>query len=147
MRRAISILLISVSVLLLLIFAVFPHHHHGGMPCLTIKTCENTKACCNDQPPHNHSSCKDCKSGTCIIEDIQVVVRHDNQTQYTSLLHDECNIGHTHYFPIYFIVADLLNFDAEAALPPKDRDRRHCLYTSADIYLPQGLRAPPSELV
>lgn len=147
MKRIISIPFILISVVLLLVFAVFPHHHHGGMPCLTMEVCEDAKSCCETHHHHDHGGCSGHEEGSCIIEDAVVVAHLHNELQYKALQSDDCGLDSAHYIPICFIVADLLNFADDALLPPEYPDGRQGDYTSADVSSPQGLRAPPFGLV
>ena len=112
-----------------------------------MEVCEDAKACCDDHPHHEGGGCAGHEDGSCIIEDVPVLAHLNNELQYKVLQSSDCGQDIIPYYTVCFIVADLLNFDADPLLSPGYPDGRQGDYTSADVSAPQGLRAPPFGLV
>lgn len=128
------------AVLALLVLSVLPHHHHGALPCIEIKSCDLDDDCCGG---HNHHSEKENENGqSCMIKD-GFTISMTSQSKYRAdSSGDICN-NHAFYVPLYFIVADLLNFRQDDISRHRDPGDLPIHYKSADVSPLRGLRAPP----
>jgi hypothetical protein len=145
MKRKISILSIAVSVLVLLVFAILPHHHHEEMACLIMEFCEQDDAV-NDEHTHHNEAPEEGHNGSCISESEYIVSNFNDETKCKVSSCKDYNHNHILFFPVYFLVADLLNFDIGKSCPKTEYGEYISFYKSAEATQFHGLRAPPAIL-
>lgn len=145
MKRKISILSIAVSVLVLLVFAILPHHHHEEMACLIMEFCEQDDAV-NDEHTHHNEAPEEGHNGSCISESEYIVSNFNDETKCKVSSCKGYNHNHILFFPVYFLVADLLNFDIGKSCPKTEYGEYISFYKSAEATQFHGLRAPPAIL-
>ena len=120
--------------IIMLAFAVLPHHHHSELICFTPAQCtESTETATSHDHDSNlpHEGC----------------VRHLFQTQVTRSLSlsDDCPDGHCHHFTAPLILTslifELLSLDAGNYILPDTayREKLHAILRTNDL----AGRAPP----
>lgn len=142
MKHLISISFITVSVFTLLIFIIVPHHHHTGSACFVMELCEQDNTI-NDEHTHHHND--DAKE-SCIVESEFVISHFNDETKYKVSSGKDYNFNHIYPFPVYFFVADFLNFGIDGSLNEINYDECTSIYKSAEVNQFHGLRAPPATL-
>ena len=142
MRRIISILFIAVSVIFLLAFVILPHHHHGGAICIIMEVCEQDNKV-NDEHTHHSDMPNDEHNESCIVETEYVAPFSKNEIKCKILSCKNHHHNHLYLFPVYFLVADLLNFGTGNAFFQTAYGEHISLYESAEAVWVNGLRAPP----
>lgn len=135
LKKLTAILFISLASMIMLAFAVMPHHHHGEYICFEAAHCESEYPA---EKTSNKTNSTDANHG-CVRNLFQTQI---SRTQ--SLVHS-CDDGHCHHFiQTLFILSDRLNFlslEAENKnyLPGFYREKLHPAYL---IFKLSG-RAPP----
>ena len=138
MKKKFSISLISLAALMMLALNIVPHHHHDGAVCVITERCEEDNTI-NDE--HTGHSDRDMDHGkSCVIESDFVITQTDEtRCKVSSCGHPD----HVHFFPILYIVADVLLSPAETISSKPEYGEYISFYTSAETSRFHGLRAPP----
>ena len=128
MRRIISILFIALSVFVLLILAVIPHHHHEGAVCFAMELNRQDGDGAADDPHTPHDDTPDGDHGeSCIAESVFTAANPN------------CEIK--------AVAASRQHLLRLTNLPTDDTDVEYgeylLFYTSAPAPRVHGLRAPP----
>jgi hypothetical protein len=146
MKRAFSILFITISTIVLLAFTIIPHHHHKGQVCFVMEFCEHDGVI-NVEHAHHHDIPEEHNTESCVIESGLTVLYFENNTKCCISSHyDYCN-DHIHLSPILFLIADLNNFDIDDPFAKiYYGDYIPLFYNSAEANHFHGLRAPPAIL-
>jgi hypothetical protein len=136
-KQKISISLIAVPVIFLLTLMILPHHHHNGQACLGMEVCAPDRQV-NDEHTHHTDTPDEGHGGTCIAETV-FTAPSSNKTSFlkTDYLHPNCS------FPVYFLVADVLNFETGNSFFKPAYGEHISFYKSAAVAQCNGLRAPP----
>jgi hypothetical protein len=127
LKRFVSIVFTAIATLVLFVFAVVPHHHHGGMPCFVMERCEQ-----GDVNHHDH----------CIMETGYVLSLTGNEVKCKVSSCDDTH-SHIHFFPILCTPADLLVPDTEPPVIKHAYGEYLFFCKPIDASLNNGLRAPP----
>ncbi len=141
MKKFISIAFISLSSLVLLALAIVPHHHHKGLACMIMEICDEDNNINDEHTSHNNIPFDSNQSETCVADSEYTTPQsnRENQCKVTS-----CTDNHIiHLFPLFYLVADNLVFDADAIGSFADYGEYIVFYTSAEANHFNGLRAPP----
>ncbi len=145
MKRKISILSVAISVLVLLVFAILPHHHHEDWACVIMELCEQDNPV-NDEHTHHNEASEEGHNGSCISESEYIVNNFNDETKCKVFSCKDDNHSHILFFPIYFLVADSLNFDIGKSCPKTEYGEYISFYKSAEATQFHSLRAPPAIL-
>lgn len=133
MRKKLKVILpLYLAGMIMLAFAVLPHHHHSELICFTPTHCTETGA-------ENHQHDSNLPHESC--------VRQLFQTQVTRnlSLSDECPDGHCHHFIVPLALSSLiferLSLDAGNYILPDTayREKLHAILRTNDL----AGRAPP----
>lgn len=142
MKRIISIICIAISTLVLLVFAILPHHHHGEETCIVMEYCEQDDAINDEHTCHNNET-NEQHGGSCAVE-LKFTVPHFNDEAKCKISScKEYNHNHIYFSPVYFLVADFFRVDIGDSATGTDCVERISFYESADAGQSHGLRAPP----
>ncbi|MFV0553641.1 MAG: DUF6769 family protein [Mangrovibacterium sp.] len=140
MKRKISISFMALSVLVLLTINIMPHHHHEDVACFVVEHCEHD--CSHEGHNHHHNDSDDCSSETCVAQSEYIPSSLNKEIKCPVSDCNDC-AHHDHSLPsiVYFLVADLFNFDQEQA--PNEYGEHISFYKSVEHVSALGLRAPP----
>lgn len=134
-----AILPLYLACMVMLAFAVLPHHHHSEYICFTTLHCEATPEA-DGHPSHDHGP----------FAGEEGCVKHLFQTEITrnlSLDHTNSCQGHCHHFSIsLFTLADLFSFKADEDAPLPDiayHEKLHGVLYAAT----RAGRAPPADSI
>lgn len=141
MKRKCSISVIAVSIILFLILAVVPHHHHRGIACIVIELCEQDNAVNDEHTHHSDTDGEEAHDENCIAESKFTIPSSVDETKYKhSTDHND-----TSSFPL-FLAGYLFNYCLESSFIESDYGKHILNYLSAEISQSHGLRAPPTIL-
>lgn len=145
MKRIISITSIAISVFVLLMFAILPHHHHEGAACIMMEFCEwdNTV---NDEHTHHSEVPNEGHNESCIFESKYIVSNFNNEIKCKASSCKDYNHNHIQLFSVYFLAEDLLNFDTGNFCLSTEYGESISFYKLAEANQFHGLRAPPAIL-
>lgn len=59
MKRTANIAILSLSVLIILIMPLVPHHHHGGVECMVMERCVSDNTYNDEHTAHHNGGSKD----------------------------------------------------------------------------------------
>ncbi len=141
MKRIIAIGFISLATMVIMVHAIVPHHHHGGMPVpLSSEVCKTKHEC------HGHGDCHDADDGhshdhsseDCLIHDLYFRLENEKQIKYLNV----ADFSQVLHFIIVF--CEDLTFKAleYGNLPFRGipySESYHTVYITHSL----GLRAPP----
>lgn len=132
-KKIAAILPLYLAGIIMLAFAVLPHHHHNEYICFSNTHCAPVEEASHqhDEPAPAHEGC----------------VKHLFQTQVTRnlSLHDNCAEGHCHHFIVPLILSsvifELLSLEAGNNILPGTsyREKLHSILRTTDL----AGRAPP----
>ena len=142
MKQKISISFIAVSVIFLLALIILPHHHHEGLACIVMEVCEQDNKV-NDEHTHHSDTPDEEHNETCIAETEYIVPLFKGESKCKISSCKNYNHNHIYLFPVYFLVADLLNFDTGNFFFKTEYGEHISFYKSAEAVQFNGLRAPP----
>ncbi|MGV8139175.1 MAG: DUF6769 family protein [Mangrovibacterium sp.] len=139
MKKKFHISLIALAALMMLVLKIVPHHHHNGAACMIMERCEKDNSVDDEHTGHSKNDMNHGK--TCIIEADYISPQIDNGTKCKV---SSCgNPGHIHFFPILYLVSDLLLYPGETISPKSEYGEYISFYISAEASQFHGLRAPP----
>ncbi|MDR0394051.1 MAG: hypothetical protein LBH77_02720 [Tannerella sp.] len=141
MKQKVSISFIAVSVIFLLALMILPHHHHDGQACIVMEVCEQDRKV-NDEHTHHTDIPDEGHAGTCIGETVFITPSFKTEAKYKTSFFKDDYLNPNYLFPVYFLVADLLNFEAGNSLF-KPYGEPVSFYKSVEVAQCNGLRAPP----
>ncbi|MEG0796289.1 MAG: DUF6769 family protein [Odoribacter sp.] len=140
LKRIAAISILSFASIVMLAFAVFPHHHHQEYICFSTSHCEGEAGSGHhshdDQPASGDTGC----------------VKHLFQTEISRIqsIEHSCAEGHCHHYTLYlFPTTDIFEFLSNSvdckntSLHPFYRERLH----SASYFSDLSGRAPPAETI
>lgn len=135
-KKRTALLPLYVAGLIMLAFAVLPHHHHNEFICFTVSHCSETPV--TEQNQHHHDP----------FSTNEGCVKQLFQTQVTRNLSidDNCPSGHCHHFitPMFMSMAifDILSIQASNDKFPDTfyREKLHSILYTTNL----AGRAPPS---
>jgi hypothetical protein len=124
----------------MLALTILPHHHHDGRICIVMDVCEQDHAI-NDEHTHHNDIPDEEHPDTCIAETEYIAPPFKDEAKCKIF---SCkNYNHIYLFPIYFLVADLLNFDTGNSFFKIEYGEHISFDKSAEATRLNGLRAPP----
>ncbi|MCL3850969.1 MULTISPECIES: DUF6769 family protein [Bacteroidales] len=139
MKNKCSISAIVLSTILFLVFAVIPHHHHGGKACIVIELCELDNAINDEHTHHSDTDSEQNHDETCIAKSKFIIPTSVDETK----LKVSDNQNDTVLFPIFFLVGNLFNYSLDSSFIESDYGEYILSYKSAAANQFHGLRAPP----
>lgn len=136
LKKYTAVILLSFASMVLLAFAVFPHHHHQDYICFNDIHCEQESP--ETQSSHGHDPCRN--SGDCVKYLFQTHISRSQTLAHT------CAEGHCHHFILSpFLPSDLLavlSLEAEIKIIPLFAYYKEKLHSSRLVFDLAG-RAPP----
>lgn len=139
MKRKISILVVAVSVLIILVSAIMPHHHHRDLACIVMEFCQQDSAV-NDVHTNHHADDGTEHGRACVAETDYYAFNTACRVKYN------CD-NHIHFFPfLYLNFADILTHHAENTFAKSEYGKYISFYTFGEAAQFHGLRAPPAIL-
>jgi hypothetical protein len=141
-KRKISILFIAASAIFLLLLMILPHHHHEGLACIVMEVCEQDNKVNDEHTYHNDMPGEE-HTETCIAETEYIASSFKDEVIYRTSSCKDYNHNHIYLLPVYFLVADLLNFDTGNSFFKAEYGKHISFYKSAEAIQFNGLRAPP----
>lgn len=136
LKKKIAILPLFVTCMFMLVFAIFPHHHHHEFICFNKVHCEQAES--ESHKSHQHFPCSE--EDECIAGLFQAEVQKSLSLNHS----DICADGHCHHFTIasYLMseLSDLLQIEQQKHSFPDVRDEILC---SAVFAADKAGRAPP----
>ena len=136
LKKYTAITFLSFASMILLAFAVFPHHHHQEYICFNDIHCEQE----SPEAHHSHEDGPFSNSGGCVKHLFQT---HISRSQ--TLVHS-CEEGHCHHFILTpFLPSDLLailSLKAESKIFPLFSYYKEKLHHNSFVFDFSG-RAPP----
>ncbi len=139
MKRNCSISVIALSILLFLLFATIPHHHHGRIACVIIELCEEDNTINDEHTHHSETDSKKNHDESCIAESEFTIPSSIDEIK--SKLSP--NHNNTTLFPVLFLAGDLINHVLAESGIKSDYEEHILTYKSIDASQSHGLRAPP----
>lgn len=135
-KRLTALLPLYIAGIVMLAFAVIPHHHHNELICFTVSHCGET----SDTEHHHHDP----------FAANEGCAKHLFQTQVTRSLSidDDCPSGHCHHFitPM-FLATGIFNIRSIQAGNDKFPDTSYREKLHSILYTSHlGGRAPPSQI-
>ncbi|MDR1666504.1 MAG: hypothetical protein LBS03_02255 [Bacteroidales bacterium] len=143
MKRKISISAIAFVSLLVQVLVALPHHHHEGVFCMIMEHCERDSAINDEHTQHNDDSEASSHEKSCITEADYIAPEIPKETKCKISCND---LDHTHFFPVLFFLADLLNYSIDDFGAKPEYGEYISFYKSATTSRFHGLRAPPAFL-
>jgi hypothetical protein len=144
-KQKISISFIAVSVIFLLALRVLPHHHHSGQVCFVMETGEQDHTV-NDEHTHHNGIPDEGHGKTCVAETEYIAPSFKDEIKCKISSCKNYDHNHIYLFPVFFLVADLLNFDTGNSFFKTAYGEHISFYKSAKAIQFNGLRAPPITL-
>lgn len=137
LKRKYSISGIAVSIVLFLILAVVPHHHHRGIACIVIELCEQDNEINDEHTHHSDTSSEKSHDENCIAESKFTIPLSIDETKYKPSV----GYNNTFLFPILFLLGNLYN---PYLISIKSDYGEYILnYKATEVSRSYGLRAPP----
>lgn len=143
MKRIISITFVTISIFVLLVFAILPHHHHKEKICEMLGACKQYSAVNYEHTDHKKIPKK--RHNTYCISELRFVVPNfNNKIKSGALLceYDYCN--DIYIFDISFLTSDFFNFNTGNLCLNREQKEYICFYKHLDLAQFYGLRAPPA---
>jgi len=140
-KRIISISFIALASFILLILAIVPHHHHEGLACIVMEMCEQDNQVNDEHTDHRELPDNSEHNQSCIGESQYIAPQTTNEIKckvFSCQNHD-----FTHLFPILFLAADFLIYNAGISISDFKYGEYILFYKSAEANQFHGLRAPP----
>lgn len=132
-KKLTAILPLYLAGMIMLAFAVFPHHHHDRFICFNTTVCHSAE----NSEHHTHGN----SSGESCVKHLFQIKMNRNLS-----LHDSCHEGHCQHFVLPFLLsAEIfrllsLNHTEEGKSVPVYRETLH----PVDYISPSTGRAPPT---
>jgi hypothetical protein len=139
LKRKVSISFITTAVVMLLFLAVVPHHHHERVACIVMERCEQDHAI-NDEHTSHHAD-GNMQHELCFTETGYIVPQVNNEIKCKVSFCGHHN--HIHLFPVLYLFADFLIYNAAYSSPKPDHGEYVSFYKSAEPSQFHGVRAPP----
>lgn len=127
MKKSDSIFFVVLATLILFTLSIFPHHHHEGIPCISLESCERHHEDTDQEHDHEPTESRASHRGPCCSVDI---IKQHNAPK----------------IPVdgSFLVAVPLNEPPQTTFSSLKKEQTlSFLYFSADVSHLNGLRAPP----
>ena len=141
MKRTISILFVSLSILMLLMHTVVPHHHHDGYVCFAIIECDEHNHE-NDEHTKHQGLPDDCEHTLSCFANSEYI-DPQNAGDIKRKVSSFQNHDIKHLFPILFLASDFLVYDTVITLSDFKYADSLLFYKYAGTNRFHGLRAPP----
>lgn len=140
MKKYISISFVALSSLVLILLALVPHHHHQGLVCVVMEICEQDNQVNDQHTSHGELPDDNAHEQMCIADSEYTAPKADEKKCNLPSCH---NHDFNHFFPIFFLAADILAFDTGTSLSDYKFGEYILTYKSAEANQFHGLRAPP----
>ncbi|SFL27713.1 hypothetical protein SAMN05216357_11717 [Porphyromonadaceae bacterium KH3CP3RA] len=142
LKKKIAISSVVLAILIVLVSGTIPHHHHdNGAICFHVTHGENDNSTDNEHTGKNSHSCH--HDVTCIAK-TNYYFSPENKVKIKTPSCDNCDDpGHTHLFPLLYLVSDFLIHPAYNTYTKPKQGEYILFYTSAEVSQFHGLRAPP----
>ena len=139
MKRILSIVPIAIATLLLLVFSAIPHHHHRGVICFAMETCEKDHTY-NDEHTH-HNAAGDTHQGKTCSTNAEYVSSSSETIRSKVVSHDGGD--NLVLLPVLCLLANYLTYSVDLLNTGITYGEFVMSYTPVVLGESSGLRAPP----